>query len=293
MHRSLSGQPCPALIRVNQSWLLQTVSSGYAIQIVWEHCQPTLMSRINKRSVDMLDMEVSPTQNQPSSFVDYSHAPTRPLPQRDLETLLQACPLHRRRVRAGQSVFRTGQSRKSLHLIHAGFFKTCVLSEDGREKITGFRMHGDVLGIDALDMPTYACDAIALDAGEIWELPYARLCSELPEFQQKITSLLAGEIRRDWSWMLAIGTLSAQQRVVAFLLDLADRLKALGFSARALLLHMTRAELGNFLALQLETVTRALSDLQARGLIGVERREIQIEDPDGLRAVLNGTRRCH
>ncbi|HTD29311.1 MAG TPA: helix-turn-helix domain-containing protein, partial [Xanthomonadaceae bacterium] len=208
-------------------------------------------------------------------------------------SLLQAWPLQRRRVRVGQYVFRTGQPRKSLHLIHAGYFKTCVLSEDGREKITGFRMHGDVLGIDALDLTTYACDAIALDVGEVWELPYASLCSQLPEFQPKITALLAGEIRRDWSWMLALGTLSAQQRVVAFLLDLADRLKALGLSARSLLLHMTRAELGNFLALQLETVTRALSDLQARGLIGVERREIQIEDPIGLRAVLNETHRCH
>jgi CRP/FNR family transcriptional regulator len=201
--------------------------------------------------------------------------------------------LQRRRVRAGQYVFSTGQPRQSLHLIHTGFFKTCVLSEDGREKITGFRMHGDVLGIDALDMATYACDAIALAPGEIWELPYARLCSQLPAFQQKITALLAGEIRRDWSWMLALGTLSAQQRVVAFLLDLSDRLEKLGFSSSSLLLHMTRAELGNFLALQLETVTRALSDLQARGLIGVERREIQIEDPVGLRAVLNGTHRCH
>lgn len=207
-----------------------------------------------------------------------------------LEALLQGMPLRRRRLRGKQSVFRAGQPRQSLFLIHAGVFKTCVLSEDGREKITGFRLRGDLLGMDALDMPSYTCDAIALDVGEVWELPYAQLCDSLPEFQQRLAAVLASEIRRDWGWMLALGTLTAEQRVAAFLLDLAARLEALGFSARRLLLRMTRAELGNFLALQLETVTRALSHLHALGLIDVERREIRIEDPAGLRAMLCGSR---
>jgi CRP/FNR family transcriptional regulator len=204
-----------------------------------------------------------------------------------LETLLQGLPLVRRRVQAKQHVFRAGQPRQSLFLIHAGIFKTCVLSEDGREKITGFRMRGDVLGLDSLGMGSYACDAVALDVGEVWELPYAQLCESVPEFQQKLTATLASEIRRDWGWMLAMGTLTAEQRVITFLLDLATRLEALGFSASRLLLRMTRAELGNFLALQLETVTRALSHLHAQGLIGVERREIRIENPAGLRAMLS------
>ena len=150
-----------------------------------------------------------------------------------------------------------------------------------------------MLGLDALDMMTYACDAIALDTGEVWELPYVQLRDRVPEFQEKITSLLAAAIRRDWNWMLAFGTLSAQQRVIAFLLDLSARLEALGFSARRLLLRMTRAELGNFLALKLETVTRALSDLHARGLIAVDRREIRIEDAAGLRGAMHSPHRCH
>jgi CRP/FNR family transcriptional regulator len=207
-----------------------------------------------------------------------------------IESLVAGLPLQRRRMRAKQYVFRTGQHRQSLFLIHAGFFKTCVLSEDGREKITGFRLRGDLLGVDALDLPSYACDAISLDVGEVWELPYAQLRDSLPEFQQQLAAVLASEIRRDWGWMLAIGTLSAEQRVIAFLLDLATRLEALGFSARHLMLRMTRADLGNFLALQLETVTRALSHLQALGLIGVERRQISIRNPAGLRAMLGGVR---
>lgn len=211
----------------------------------------------------------------------------------DLEAMLAKMPLQRRRVHARQSLFRAGQSRQSLFYVHAGCFKTCLVSEDGREKITGFRMRGDLLGLEALDMETYACDAIALDVGEVWELPYAQLRDAFPEFQQRITATLAGEIRRDWNWMLALGTLGAEQRVVTFLLDLSARLAAMGFSPRQLMLRMTRAELGNFLALKLETVTRALSRLQAQGLIGVDGRQIRIDDAAGLHAALQGASRVH
>lgn len=214
----------------------------------------------------------------------------RPVSATGLEALVQGLPLQRRSLRAKQYVFRAGQPRQSLYLIHAGFFKTSVLSEDGREKVTGFRLRGDLLGMDALDMANYACDAVALDAGEVWELPYVQMRESVPDFQERLTAALASEIRRDWGWMLAVGTLTAEQRVVAFLLDLAARMEGLGFSARRMMLRMTRADLGNFLALQLETVVRALSRLQASGLITIERREIRIDDAAGLRALLTGAR---
>lgn len=210
-----------------------------------------------------------------------------------IASLVAGLPLQRRRVRAKQYVFRAGERRQSLFLIQAGCFKTCVISQDGREKITGFRLRGDLLGMEALDMPRYACSAISLDVGEVWELPVAQLRDSLPDFQQRLTAVLAGEIRRDWGWMLAISTLSAEQRVITFLLDLATRLEALGFSARCVMLRMTRADLGNFLSLQLETVTRALSHLQTLGLIAVARRQIRIVDPSGLRALLGAARLLH
>lgn len=205
----------------------------------------------------------------------------------ELESLLQGLPVQRRRLQRKRTLFRAGQPCHSLFLIHAGLFKTCVLSEDGREKITGFHLRGDMLGIDSIDMPTYACDAVALDTCEVWELPLSQLQAGAPELLPRITAALAREIRRDWRWMLALGTLNADQRVVAFLLDLASRLAALGFSAHHLLLRMTRAELGNFLALQLETVTRALSRLASAGFIQVEGREIRIENEAALRAMLD------
>jgi CRP/FNR family transcriptional regulator len=235
----------------------------------------------------MLDARQDPSEVMPCLEAEprLDGAPFVPAP--GMEALLQGLPLVRRRLRAKQYLFRAGQARKSLFLIHAGIFKTCVLSEDGREKITGFRLRGDMLGLDALDISSHACDAIALDTGEVWELPYAHLCDTVPGFQQGLAASLAREIRRDWSWMLALGTLSAEQRVIAFLLDFAARQEASGFSPSRMLLRMTRAELGNFLALQLETVTRALSHLHAQGLIGVERREIALTDPVGLRAMMS------
>jgi len=243
-------------------------------------------------------MLLEPTACAESGFAADSAAPhpagddaLEPWLQREL--LRRGWPLQRRRVRAKQHVFRAGQPRTALYLVHAGFFKTALLSEDGREKITGFRMRGDLLGLDALDMDAYACDAVALDTGELWEVPFARLRSELPPFQERITALLAREIRRDWTWMLALGTLGADQRVVTFLFDLAARLQALGFSGERLQLRMTRAELGNFLSLTLETVARSLSRLQARGLIEVAGREIVLRDRVALGELLAAGGRVH
>ena len=205
-----------------------------------------------------------------------------------LESLLLRWPPRVHRLEPRQALFHAGQPRHSLYYVRSGCFKTSVLSEDGREKVTGFRMRGDLLGLDSIDMPAHACDALALDAAEVWELPCARLQDMLPEIQSRVTAMLAGEIRRDWRWMLAVGTLGADQRVVAFLLDLSARFATLGLDPGLLQLRMTRAELGNFLSLTLETVTRALSRMQARGMIEVSGRRIRIVDESGLRAVLAG-----
>ncbi len=191
-------------------------------------------------------------------------------------------PLRRRTVRARQALFHCGQPTGTLFLVHAGFFKTAVVSADGREKITGFRLRGDLLGMESIGLPSHACDAVALDTGEVWELPLEQLQRHLPECLPEIASLLAGEIRRDWRWMLDTSSLNAEQRVAAFLLDLGERLQALGFSRQDLRLRMTRADLGSFLSLQLETVTRALSRLAASGLIEVDGREIRLQDPAAL-----------
>lgn len=225
-----------------------------------------------------------------NTSVDFEVASLVPRAPARIEDLVKGIPLRRRILHPKQHVFHAGQPQQSLYLVHSGVFKTSLVAVDGREKITGFRLRGDLLGLDSLGMQTHACDAVSLDIGEVWELPIAQLRDQVPDFQDRLTAALAGEIRRDWSWMLAVSTLSAEQRVVAFLLDLAGRLEHLGFSSRQMLLRMTRADLGNFLSLKLETVVRALSRLQALGLIAIDRREIRIQNRHGLQAILDGER---
>jgi len=231
-------------------------------------------------------LDAGETGAMPAMTGDSNHdgACTTAAPGVDLFALLRDFPLQRRCIAPRQHAFHAGQANRGLLLVHAGCLMTNVVSADGREKVTGFRMRGDLLGLDALGLPAYSCDAIALDTSEVLELPVAQLTLRVPELQGRLTAMLAAEIRRDWGWMLALGTLGAEQRVSAFLLDFSDRLQRLGFSPRELTLRMTRAEIGNFLSLQLETVTRALSRLQARGLIVVERRHIRIVEATALRA---------
>lgn len=214
----------------------------------------------------------------------------------DIDSLRRLLPVVRRRVVAGQTLFRAGQPFTALFLVHAGFFKASLTAEDGRERITGFPLRGDVLGIESIGQERYACDCVALDCGEVWELPYPPVLTasqHLPALQAMLTAALAAELRRDRSWTLTLSTLGAEARVAAFLLDLAQRQAAQGYSERQLILRMTRAEIGSFLALQLETVTRALSHFAARGAIRVLRREITLLNRDLLHAAVRREGRAH
>ncbi|HET7556502.1 MAG TPA: Crp/Fnr family transcriptional regulator [Rhodanobacteraceae bacterium] len=218
---------------------------------------------------------------------------TAPSGELDIEQLRSHMPVARRKVRAGQHLYRAGQPFNALFLVHAGFLKTCELSDDGREQVTGFRMRGDLLGVESIGLAAYSCDAVALDDCEVWELAYPPVlgaCMQLPELQARLAAALAEEIRRDRSWMLAIGTLSAEHRVAAFLLDIAARHARLGFSPSHFILRMGRADIASFLALKHETVSRALSHLEEQGYIGVQRREVKLLDAARLRAFTG--RRC-
>ena len=207
-------------------------------------------------------------------------------PELAIEQLQRHMLVARRKVKAGQYLYRNGQPFHALYLVHVGFLKTCELSDDGREQVTGFRMRGDLLGAESIGLAHHTCDAIALDDSEIWELPYPPVltaCQHIPELQERLTAALAEEIRRDRSWMLTIGTLPAEQRVAAFLLDIAGRHARLGFSARHFILRMGRADIASFLALKHETVSRALSHLERIAYISVLRREVKLLDIPKLR----------
>lgn len=195
-------------------------------------------------------------------------------------------PVIRRRVEAGGHVYRGGQSFNALFLVNTGCFKSCELAADGREQVTGFRMRGDLVGVESIGLAAYACDVVALEAGEVWELPYPAMlaaCHRVHELQARLTAALAQEIRRDRAWMLSLGTLGAESRVAAFLVDLAERHAQLGMSDSHLILSMSRTDIASFLALKHETVSRALSHMAELGQIAVTRRELRIVDGHGLR----------
>lgn len=203
----------------------------------------------------------------------------------DVATLSTHVPVTRRRLRAGQPLYRAGQRFAALYLVHAGFLRASVSSGDGRQQVTGFPMRGDLLGVESIGSDVHSVDVVALDACEILELPYPAVmaaCAAMASLQALVTQALALELRRDHYWMLTLGTLTAEQRVAAFLLDLARRHRALGFAANHFLLRMSRIDIASFLGIKHETVTRALSQLAARGVIAVDRREIRIASPEAL-----------
>ncbi|HEX8779455.1 MAG TPA: cyclic nucleotide-binding domain-containing protein [Rhodanobacter sp.] len=208
-----------------------------------------------------------------------------------IELLRKYVLVTRHKLASGQYLYHAGQPFQSLYLVHAGFLKTVELADDGRDQVTGFRMRGDLLGIESIGLRQHACSAVALEQGEVWELPYPAMlaaCREIPELQARFTGALAAEIRNDHAWMLTIGTLSAEQRVASFLVDVAARYASLGYSARHFILRMRRIDIANFLALKHETVSRVMSHLGNLRLIDVRRREVHVLDDGGLRQMASG-----
>lgn len=194
-----------------------------------------------------------------------------------------------RRLRAGQYLYYNGERASDLYMVRAGFLKLCASAEDGSERVTGFRMRSDMLGVGSIGVGRHTCDAVALDTTDVWVLPFAA-CGRVAELQTALTAALAEEIRRDRAWMMAVGSLPAEQRVAHFLIDLAERHDRLGFNARRFTLCMGRADIASFLALTHETISRALSHLAKVGCIAVSRRDVQLLDIERLRATGTSTR---
>jgi CRP/FNR family transcriptional regulator len=198
----------------------------------------------------------------------------------------------RRRIGEGESLFHAGDAFRSLYAVRSGFFKTRVTTADGRDQVTGFLMAGELLGIDGIGAGRHACDAVALADSEVCVIPYSRLeelAHRFEPLQRHFHKVMSREIVRDHGVMLMLGSLRAEEKLAAFLLNLSQRLAARGHSARDLALCMTRAEIGSFLGLKLETVSRLFSRFQEEGLLSVRQKKVRIVDADALarRAGLN------
>jgi CRP/FNR family transcriptional regulator len=213
------------------------------------------------------------------------------LTQAELEHIDLRLVAGRRKVARGETLFRAGDRFDAVFAVWTGFFKTCVSSKDGRGQVTGFQMGGELIGLDGIGTRRHEVDAVALEDSQVCVIAYDELealAREVVSLQQQFHKIMSREIVRDHGVMLLLGSMHAEERVAAFLLNLTHRLRARGLSASSVLLRMSREEIGSFLGLKLETVSRTFSKFQANGLLFVRQRQIQITDPVGLQQLLDG-----
>jgi len=199
----------------------------------------------------------------------------------DLHVLVEhAGPFH-----AGDHLFREGDPFDAIAAVPAGSVKTYTVDREGQERVLGFHFPGEVIGLDAIDIQHYPCNAVALDTVAICRFSFPRiaeLATRVPGLQQHLFRLMSRDIG---TAMRLAGDWTADQRLAAFLLGLSQRLAARGFSARRFQLTMARVDIGNYLRLAPETVSRVLKRFQDDGLIVVDRREVELVDVARLAAL--------
>jgi CRP/FNR family transcriptional regulator len=195
----------------------------------------------------------------------------------------------RRRVKRGEALFNAGDTFGSIYAIRSGFFKTSVIDGEGREQVTGFCMGGELLGLDGLGAGRYNGTAVALEDSEACVLPFAlveELSHDIRPLQRQLHSVLSREIVRDHGVMMLLGSMRAEERLATFLLNLSKRFMRRGYSSSDFHLRMTREEIGSYLGLKLETVSRLFSAFQKDDLIEVQQKHVRIRDIAGLERML-------
>ena len=189
------------------------------------------------------------------------------------------------RLRKGESLFRAGDRFTSLYAVRSGSCKTLMLTSDGHDQVCGYYIRGEIIGIDGVGGGRHDCQAIMLEDTEVCVLPFDRieeLARHNGEFQRALHRRLAMEIARERNVMLMLGAMRAEQRLAAFLLDLAHRYHERGYSSTEFVLRMTREEIGSYLGLKLETVSRLFSRFHQDGLVQVQGRIVKQLDRGGL-----------
>jgi CRP/FNR family transcriptional regulator, anaerobic regulatory protein len=194
----------------------------------------------------------------------------------------------RRRVKKGESLQRAGEPFKSLYAVRSGSFKTCIATEDGRNQVTGFKMSGEIIGLDGISTNVHIIDVIALEDSEVCAIPFSRLeeaSREIAGLQKQFHRIMSREIVGEQGAMVLLGSMRAEERVATFLVSLSRRFRARGYSATEFHLRMTREEIGSYLGLKLETVSRVMSRFHDTGLISINQKHVVILDADGLKDV--------
>lgn len=200
-------------------------------------------------------------------------------------TLLDSLIYSIRTVKRGETLYRTNDDFRSLYAVRTGSFKTVITDRDGGEQVTGFHLIGETLGLDGVHGEHYHCDAIALEDSSVCIIPFRLLegmCREVPAMQRHVHRMMSGEIVRESGIMMLLGAKTAEQRLAAFLVNLSMRMKLRGYSSSEFNLRMTREEMGSYLGMKLETVSRMFSKLQKEGVVDTNGKQVRIVDFDRL-----------
>jgi CRP/FNR family transcriptional regulator len=192
-----------------------------------------------------------------------------------LETVVKRSrPLHR-----GEHLFRGGEHFHSLFVVKTGSVKTYIPSPEGGEQVLGFHLPGEIVGLDAIDRDSHSCSARVLETSAICEIPFQRLealAASLPSLQHQLYRLLSKEIVEEAEMLMLLGKRNAEERLAAFLVSMSQRLAKRGLSMTDFHLSMSRHEIGNYLGLAVETVSRLFSRFQEDGLLDVDRKHVRV-----------------
>ena len=197
----------------------------------------------------------------------------------------------RRLVQKGELIFGQGEKSGCIFAVRSGAVKTYTTAKDGEEQILGFHLPGELLGLDGLDNQIHSCSGVALDTATICELPITdlnTLCIEMPGLQQQLLNLISHEITKDHTMLLLLARRNAEQKLATFLINLSGRLEARGYSANEFDLKMSRYDIGNYLGLADETVSRLISKFRDQRFINADRKKISILNHDMLCKVAEG-----
>jgi CRP/FNR family transcriptional regulator len=201
----------------------------------------------------------------------------------------------RRRLARDERLYTMGEPFRNLYAVRYGHFKTCQVNAAGAQQVTGFQMAGELLGMDAISGERHQCDAVALEDSEVCEIPFARLeelFGQVPALLRHFHRIMSREITREQNVMLLLGNMRAGQRFAVFLVNLSARYAARGYSPTAFGLRMSREDIGNYLGLTIESVSRLLSRFRKQGWIDVDKREVRLLEPAKLKAIAAGTDQC-
>ncbi len=210
--------------------------------------------------------------------------------------LLDRLSVHTRFIGRGGIVYRSGAAFNSLYAIRSGFVKSTITLDDGRERVTGLYMHGELIGMDAINTGKYMCEAVALEDSSVCAIPFDELeclTRDIPALQQYLHRVMSREIAHDYGVMLLLGSMRAEERVAVFLVSLSKRYAALGYSPTRINLRLKRDEIGSYLGLKLETVSRVLSRFQEDRLIAVQHKDVEIKDLDRLNRMIGNHHDVH